>query len=197
MKHFLLTILIMIPFLSGNTMNSTLENETNYKKLNYSIITKKELIEKIAKLESAGKYNIANKYLMVGKYQASRSTLLQFGYSKEKVNEIRNSVYMKRNSKGVPLYYFNTDLFPPLEQERFINWYINQMETIYLKKYIENYSGKIIEGVHITKAGILSASMLGFGHVKKFLRGEDNFSDKFSTSIKNRIKQFENIEIIN
>lgn len=194
MKKLLFILLIFtIPF----TISSAYKPYSiNYHR-DFIKLSKKEFYDYAAIPESRGIYNIANNYLMVGKYQASTVALKTFGYSDEKVKTIKKSIYIKKNSKGRNLYYFDTIHFPQHEQERFIEWYMTYMEKILLKKYIENYVGKTIDGVYITKAGILGTSMIGYNYVKKFLKsnGDKNFSDVYGTTVRERMKYFENIKI--
>ena len=67
-----------------------------------------------------------------------------------------------------------------------------------MPKYIKKYVGETIDGVYITKAGILSACLLGHGHVMDFLdRNPDNLNHKDGngTSIRSRLMKYDHIEI--
>lgn len=164
---------------------------------NLEYISKNKLFLHIATIESRGAYNVMSKQKMLGKYQASRATLLDFGYSDAHIDSIYASVYEVTIKGGYTRYFFDTTYFSPKEQERFIRWYTARMENIYLKKYIEEYVGKTIDGVYITKAGMLHASMLGFGHVRKFLDsdGEQNYTPKRGYSVRDRLQQLEEKEL--
>ena len=62
-----------------------------------------------------------------------------------------------------------------------------------LKKEIEKYDGKVINGLHVTESGILAAAHLGgAGSVKKFFRykGKRNFKDAYGSSIRSYMKMF-------
>ncbi len=161
------------------------------------IINKAELYKHIAVKESHNRYNVSNRLNMLGKYQASKTALLDFGYPEHLIDSIRSTIYQDTLESGRVAYYFDTTVFSHAEQERFIRWFINKVEKVYLKEAIEDYSGKVIDGVYVTKAGILYASMLGFKHVKNFLNtnGKVNFSDSNGTSIKERLLEFEATEL--
>jgi hypothetical protein len=210
MKLLTIVLFTMFPYIVGTTKSEKItiliepqkttlvvKQENIEEKKDVTKIEKKEFFDKIAYMESRGKYNVSNKYLMLGKYQASYSSLKEFGYSKEKILKIRKSIYSEKNSNGVSLYYFDEQLFPSHEQERFIEYYFDKIENVYMKKYIQNYVGKTIDGVYVSKAGILCASTLGLNHVKDFLKsdGKINFSDRFGTSVKEKLKQMQKIEI--
>jgi hypothetical protein len=168
---------------------------SSIKELEY--ISKKDLLSYIAYKESSNRYNVSNQLNMLGKYQASRSALLDFGYSSEIIDSIHATIYADTLSSGKLVYYFDSSLFPPTEQERFINWYIYKIERVYLKDIIEQYVGQQVDGVYITRAGIIFASMLGFRHVQIYLesQGQSNFNDANGTTIKNRLLAFDAVEL--
>jgi hypothetical protein len=119
--------------------------------------------------ESGGDYKIVNDFGYMGKYQFGRGTLKMIG--------IRD-----------------TNLFlnsPDLQEEAF---YANASRNKWiLRKDIEKFQDKIINGILITESGILAAAHLaGPGNVKKFLRsnGANSFNDGFGTSIKHYFKKF-------
>lgn len=160
-------------------------------------IHKSDFLYHIAFKESSNRYNVSNQLNMLGKYQASRRALLDFGYSNEHIDSIHSTIYTDTLSSGRVVYYFETSLFPPSEQERFIGWYLSRIEQIYLRDIIEQYVGQEVDGIYITKAGILFASMLGFRHVQQYLEseGQIDFNDANGTSIKNRLSEFDAIEL--
>lgn len=157
----------------------------------------KDLYARIARIESRHRYDVANKTKMVGKYQASRSALLEFGYSEDQIQAIYDSFDTTYTEQGHARYTFDIETFPAEDQERFICWYMKRMEKVYLKETIDKYVGTTVNNVYITRAGILNASMLGFNHVVRFLEsnGEINYTPRKGYSIKNRLQQFERTEI--
>ena len=67
-----------------------------------------------------------------------------------------------------------------------------------LRKEIQKYSGRIINGVEITESGLVAAAHLGgAGSVKKYLRsnGRNGFKDGFGTSLSSYIRKFSNYDI--
>ena len=167
-------------------------SEHDVKLINKSVFTKMA-----CERESRGKYNVANEFGYVGKYQMGKIALRDIGYADSWIDSVRNSVYIIENSKGRKLYYFDTKLFTPVEQEVAICKYFHKIEKRYLRKDIEKYVGKTIDGVYITKAGILGASMLGCGYVDNFLKsgGKDNPTDAYGTSVKSRLIMFQDFEL--
>ncbi|MCL2328790.1 MAG: hypothetical protein FWC39_09825 [Bacteroidetes bacterium] len=160
-------------------------------------ISKKGLYERIAHMESRGQYDVANATHTVGKYQASRSALLEFGYSEERVDSIFNSIVAVKEEGRRASYYFDIELFDTHEQERFIIWYMKRMEKVLLKDCVNEYVGTTVNGVRITKAGILHASMLGAEHVQRFFdsNGKINYTPKRGPSVQQRLARFETTEI--
>ena len=187
-----------------NNNNKTNKNDLNISKSKIKIISKDELLKMNSHLESNGKWNVANKYGYIGKYQIGRLALMDLGYDINWINEVENSIYVipdtiviKKDTVVRKFYYFDLKLFPPSKQEEVIKRLLYKIETIYLKPHIKKYVGKEIDGVRITKAGILSASFLGFGYVDVFLKsnGKINPADGNGHTIKDRMEHFENYEV--
>lgn len=125
--------------------------------------------EALAFRESRGDYFVVNDFGYMGKYQFGRSTLQLIG--------IRD-----------------TDRFlnDPILQESAFKAYASRNKWV-LRRDIERFSGKYVNGVYITESGILAAAHLaGPGNVKKFLRsgGEDVFEDAFGTSVRHYLRRF-------
>lgn len=125
--------------------------------------------EAIAFRESRGKLSLVNPFGYMGKYQFGRSTLRTIG-----------------------IYDFNTFLHNAEWQNKAFTALIarNKWE---LRKEIEKYCGRVINGVEITESGLLAAAHLGgAGSVKKYLRsnGRSGFKDGFGTSLRSYIKKF-------
>jgi len=195
----ILVLFISIPTILGEKdMIDTAIEEAEYEEIELNYIEYQDLYKKIAHIESRHKYNVANKAKTVGKYQAGKAALLEFGYTEEQIQAIYDSFDTVYTSKGHARYHFDIETFPPEDQERFIRWYMHRMETVYLKDAINKYVGTTINNVYITRAGILNASMLGFNNVLKYLEsdGKVNYTPKKGYSVKNRLEQFERTEII-
>jgi hypothetical protein len=125
--------------------------------------------EALAFKESRGNYFTVNKFGYLGKYQFGAETL-----------------------KLIGVYNPNTFLSNPGLQERAFKANVERNKWI-LRKDIERFEGKTINGVMVTESGILAAAHLaGAGSVKKFLRsyGSEKFADAFGTSITYYMKRF-------
>lgn len=125
--------------------------------------------EALAFKESRGDYFTVNKFGYLGKYQFASETL-----------------------KLIGVYNPDSFLNDPELQEKAFKANVERNKWI-LRKDIERFEGKKIEGVIVTESGILAAAHLaGAGSVKKFLRsnGNENFSDAFGTSITYYLKRF-------
>lgn len=147
------------------------------KKIPMSKPTQIELfMERIAAIESGGKYNVTNEFGMMGKYQFSPSTVRALGFKVSQREFLRNPklqdsvmlAYMKAN---------HTELSP----------------------IIRKYEGKRVNGIKITRAGILAgAHFAGSGGVVAYLRGQNgNFVDARGTSITKYMSYFSNFHLPN
>ncbi|MEZ4853810.1 peptidoglycan-binding protein LysM [Flavobacterium sp.] len=125
--------------------------------------------EAIAFKESRGKIHLVNPFGYMGKYQFGKSTLRTVGiYDFQEF--LRNADWQDKAFKALIAR--------------------NKWE---LRKEIEKYCGREINGVEITESGILAAAHLGgAGSVKKYLKsnGRRGFKDGFGTSLRSYIKKF-------
>ncbi len=119
--------------------------------------------------ESRGNYFTVNKFGYMGKYQFAKGTLNMLGIS--------NTNNFLEDSKL---------------QEDALSAYMSKNKWI-LRRDIQRYSGRYINGIKVTESGILAAAHLaGAGNVKLYLRsgGEIAFNDAFGTSIGYYLKKF-------
>jgi len=119
--------------------------------------------------ESRGNYFRVNDFGYLGKYQFGKETL-----------------------KLIGIYTPNQFLYNPELQEKAFLANTERNKWI-LRKDINRFVGKRINGIEITESGILAAAHLaGPGSVKKYLRsyGRNGFSDAYGTSISNYLKRF-------
>jgi len=125
--------------------------------------------EAVAFKESQGKYRKVNSIGYMGKYQFGSNTLRSVG--------VHNDNAFLKN--------------PALQEKAFIALLSKNKWT--LRREIEKYEGKIINGIEITESGILAAAHLGgAGSVKKFFRNKGNrlFRDAYGTSLRSYMKAF-------
>lgn len=130
--------------------------------------------ERIGFRESRGKYHVVNELGYMGKYQFGNSTLESL--------KIKDSAQFLNSSKI---------------QEKVFSASIAKNKW-YLKKELELFVGKKINGVVITESGILAAAHLaGVGSVKKYLysNGRKKAKDAFGTQIQDYIKEFSNYDL--
>ncbi|HJR99726.1 MAG TPA: hypothetical protein VJ780_02220 [Flavobacterium sp.] len=126
--------------------------------------------------ESRGILSMVNSYGYMGKYQFGKSTL-----------------------RSVGIYDYQEFLRNPQWQDKAFKALIakNKWE---LRKEIEKYNGRVINGVKITESGLIAAAHLGgAGSVRKYLRsnGRSGFKDGFGTSLRSYIKKFGGYDISN
>jgi hypothetical protein len=119
--------------------------------------------------ESRGDYQIINKYGYLGKYQFNKNTLKLIGVDD-------TCIFLEDTYLQEKAFIANTS------RNKWI-----------LRRDINNYVGKNIDGINITESGILAAAHLaGAGNVKKYLRSQGvfTFNDAFGTSITYYLKKF-------
>ena len=148
-----------------------IDNETEFLNFN-SPFTGKTFTgfkEALAFKESQGKYTLINSLGYMGKYQFGKAALRAIG--------IHDSSEFLSN--------------PRLQEKAFKALLAkNKWE---LRKEIEQYDGKIVNGIAITESGILAAAHLGgAGSVKKFFRnnGKKAIRDNYGTSLQSYMKKF-------
>lgn len=125
--------------------------------------------EALAFRESQGRYNLINSLGYMGKYQFGRAAL-----------------------RAIGIHDSETFLKSPRLQEKAFKALLakNKWE---LRKEIEKYDGKVVNGVLITESGILAAAHLGgAGSVKKFFKNNGNkaIKDNYGTTLKSYFKKF-------
>lgn len=148
-----------------------INNETEYLNFNFPYTGKTftGFKEALAFKESQGRYTLINSLGYMGKYQFGRAALRAIG--------IHDSSEFLRN--------------PRLQEKAFKALLAkNKWE---LRKEIEKYDGKVVNGVAVTESGILAAAHLGgAGSVKKFFRsnGKRAIKDNYGTSLQSYMKKF-------
>ncbi len=129
--------------------------------------------EALADKESQGKYGKINSLGYIGKYQFGLETLKSIG--------INDSIGFMNN--------------PKLQEKAFVA--LLSKNKYELRKYINYFDGKVVDGVKITESGILAAAHLGgSGSVKRFLNsnGQKKCKDDYGTSVKTYMKDFGGFE---
>ena len=125
--------------------------------------------EALAYRESRGSYTVVNRFGYMGKYQFGKRILRFFGV--KNTEEFLNS---------------------PEQQERVFTLSL-QRSKWFLRKEIEKYVGKKINGIEITESGILAAAHLaGATSVRKYFKRQGNydFADGNGITLQNYLKHF-------
>lgn len=124
--------------------------------------------------ESSNNYKAVNKFGYLGKYQFGRATLNSLGYKNISNREFLSSPYL---------------------QEQIMEDLLVHNRKI-LRRLIDKHEGKIVNGVYITKSGILAAAHLaGAGNVKKFFRKGYEFRDGYGTKMTSYMKKFSGYQL--
>jgi hypothetical protein len=128
--------------------------------------------------ESGGNWTSCNDIGCIGTYQFRIATLEFLGFS------------------GITLEKFKTnpEIFPEELQDEAMCALISYNE-ICLRQF-EQFIGMTIDGVLITRSGLLAAAHLGgVGAVKSFLIDKENRTDLYGTTIKDYIVKFQGYNI--
>jgi hypothetical protein len=191
-------IILVFVFVTIN-LNSATNFRTDSKFILCDMDTEKKInIEEFlyinASIESKHVPNVANKNGCFGLYQMNKYSLTEIGFSEKKLNKMFRSIRYNDDKK---IYLFDTTHFGVTEQRKRIEEYLFLVETHYLRKSINTFVGRKRGGVRITKAGILSASFLGYLNVAKYLasNGKINYRDGNGQTIKDRLMVFSNKEV--
>jgi len=137
-------------------------------KLEIKLTGHQQFLDAIGHRESGNRYNIVNKYGYMGKYQFGRSTLKTL-----KINVSRSE-------------FINN---PKLQEQAMYK--LLQYNKKKLKRYIEKYNGRVINGVLVTESGLLAAAHLGgAGSVRKWFRTGKIRRDGNGVKITSYMKQF-------
>ena len=119
--------------------------------------------------ESTNNYKAVNQFGYLGKYQFGRRTLNALGYE-----DVSNREFLAN---------------PSIQEEAMYALLIHNRKI--LRRIISKYSGKTINDIYVTEAGILaSAHLAGPGNVKKFFRRGKEFHDGNGTKMTSYIKKF-------
>ena len=133
-----------------------------------------KFLEDLGFRESSGNYKAVNKFGYLGKYQFGRKTLDALGYK-----NISNRTFLS----------------DPALQEQVMEDLLVHNKKI-LRRYIQKYDGKVVNGVFVTQSGILAAAHLaGAGNVRKFFRKGYEFRDGNGTKMTSYMRKFSNYEL--
>ena len=128
-----------------------------------------QFLEDLGMRESSGNYKAVNQFGYLGKYQFGRRTLNALGYE-----NVSNREFLANGSI----------------QEEAMYALLTHNRKI-LRRTINKYSGKTINGIYITESGILAAAHLaGPGNVKKFFRKGYEFRDGNGTKMTSYMTKF-------
>ena len=118
--------------------------------------------------ESSNRYTAVNPWGYLGRYQFSPNILWRLGFKVSR-EEFLNNPDMQEEAFETLLYH-NYDI---------------------LKSTIDEYSGTTVNGIEITKSGILAAAhLVGPTRTKLFLKYERNHTDGLGTHLTDYMEQF-------
>jgi hypothetical protein len=131
--------------------------------------------------ESSGDPHALNSYGYIGKYQFGRSALKDVG--------LDSITYMK--------FMRNKAIFPEELQDSAVV-VLMKLNEDRMSDLIDKYEFTIINGIYITRAGLLAAAHLaGAGGVRSFLRSKGDYdpADGYGTKLSSYLKEFSGYNI--
>jgi hypothetical protein len=135
-------------------------------------------IEKLKLIESSSNWKSVNKLGCIGLFQFTAATLAALGHSEITAEAFKD----------------NPAIFPPSLQEDCLNELMRANEKGLKKCFL--YIGKVVNGVLITKAGLLAGAHLGgVGGVTAFLENGVNRHDINNASVSDYIQLFSQFNI--
>lgn len=140
-----------------------------------------KFLEQMAIRESGKDTLSVNKYGYLGKYQFGKAALKETGYEHVNKDKFKN----------------NPKIFNEADQDKAMLRLL-KLNNRRLYKLFKKYKGKTINGIKVTKSGMLAASHLaGVGNVMKFLESNGNINkhDAFGTSVSDYMQQFSGYNI--
>ena len=138
-------------------------------KLELIIKNHNQFLEDLGMRESSGNYKAVNQFGYLGKYQFGRKTLNALGYE-----NVSNREFLANGS---------------IQEEAMYALLTHNRKV--LRRTINKYSGKTINGIYVTESGILAAAHLaGPGNVKKFFRRGYEFRDGNGTKMTSYMIKF-------
>lgn len=137
-----------------------------------------QFLYKLAMLESSNNWRVYNPYGYMGTWQMGEAALTTVGYPDIKFADFK----------------VDPNVFPPELQREAMIKLMKYNSDILMAKY-EHYIGTYVNGVKISKYGLLAAAHLGgVGSVQQYLnsQGQINNQDAYNTSIKDYLNYFKN-----
>ena len=145
-----------------------------------------QYFDAIGQRESGGNYKVVNTVGYLGKYQMGKSALIDAGYYAAGKFTGKDGVYSKED-------FLNN----PQAQENAMRIY-KQKQWGYIKGFAPKYSGKYINGIHITYSGMLAAAHLnGQAKLNEYLTsgGKLKAKDGYGTSIEEYLEKFSDYDV--
>jgi hypothetical protein len=134
-------------------------------------------LDSLGQRESGNDPTKINKFGYIGKYQFGKAALKEIGLNK-KINKHK--------------FKKNPNIWPEKSQDLAMVKLLKR-NVHYLGDYIGDYEGSIVNGIKVTKSGMLAAShLLGASNVKKYLDsdGKQDPKDGFGTHLSSYLKKF-------
>ena len=157
-----------------------------------------DFLEDLAKSESSGNYLAKNTKGYLGKYQMGEEALVDAGYYYRRPEGEKYTNKWDNGFTGVDDIYSEEDfLNDPIAQENAVRAYQHAVWG-YIKNEAEKNDGKIINGIKMTKSGMLAgAHLVGHADLKRYLKSNGTYipRDANLVSVEKYIKNYAGYDI--
>jgi hypothetical protein len=172
--------IVVAPGIDFHLKARILTSGSEYVDMRYHQAEYSRFIKDLGRRESGNNWLCVNRIGCFGEWQFAESTVQYLGFK---------SITLKKFKK-------NPDIFPPELQRKVLESLI-KVNLVLLKDY-DHFIGDTIDGVKITKSGLIAASHLGGAQsVKLFLEsnGRIDKQDVFGTSVFDYIRKFHSYDL--
>ena len=187
MKKTILMVIMMFVSILAIPMNKevTVDLEA-FERMEYEIELAKlkklnskqfeDFLKDLGRRESTNNPDTVNTLGYIGEYQFGKAALKDVGYSHINTKDFRN----------------DPTIFPKEEQDKAVTKLI-KLNFRRFERLANKYEGKYINGVKVTKSGLIGAAHIsGAGGVKKFLRTNGRYDpcDAYGTHLSDYLEEF-------
>lgn len=135
-----------------------------------------EFLNHLGYKESRNNWKIYNRYGYIGEFQFGRAALKATGYGHVTFTDFKK----------------DPSVFPPEDQRKAVRKLID-LNMRHIGNLLDRYEGKTINGIPVTKAGLIAATHLGGAKSVQIYfnsAGKINRADAFGTSIESYLQEF-------
>ena len=170
-------------------LETKISHQTSAKKAQRASMSEAAFFNALGQRESGNDYRKVNGLGYAGKYQFGESALIDMGYYIK--DATRKNDWQGQWTGKDGIYSIEDLLSRKAVQEKIARNFAAYNWQIAVRYGLHKYVGKHINGVKVTKAGMLAGMHLkGFGGVKDFIIKGQNSKDAYGTEVKEYMLRF-------